>query len=349
MRHLATRILSVEGAPIGIALFVAIVVFSALNPAFLTATNLSNVVVQSAFILFIAVGMTFVLGSGAIDLSVGGVLGASGGVAMLVLITGVPFPVAVAAGLGTGLLFGLFNGLLVTRLGLSDFIVTLGTMGVAAGLLEIISFLQPLRAPSGSELFTGMARGTLAGIPIPILIGVPLVVFMDVLMRRSEFGRRVRAVGMSAPAARFAGINVTRIRMAVFAISGLMAGVAGVLLAARLASVPPALGRGYELEAIAAAVLGGTSLAGGKGTALGSALAALLLATIKTGLQVVGVDPTWYQVVLGLSILLAVGFHTWADRFVEETYLGNGRKAQGVPSVSARGHGPGHVERGAHH
>jgi len=326
MRQIIARLLATEGSAITVALVAAVVIFTVLNPVFLEPSNLTNVVVQSMFILLIAVGMTFVLASGAIDLSVGGVLGVSGGIATLVLLSGQSFVVAIVAGLATGLAFGVLNGVLIARLGLSDFIVTLGTMSVAAGLLEIISFLQPLRAPEGSMLFTGLARGWFAGIPIPLLIGVPIVLLMEVVLRRFEFGRRVRAVGMSPAAARLAGINVRRIRVTVFAVSGLLAGAAGVLLAARLASVPPQLGRGYELQAIAAAVLGGTSLAGGKGSAIGSAVAALLLGTINTGLQVIGLDPTWYQVAVGASILVAVGFHLWSDRFVEETEVEQNRK-----------------------
>jgi ribose/xylose/arabinose/galactoside ABC-type transport system permease subunit len=308
---------------ITLALIGAVVLFSALNPAFLSAENLSAIGVQSVFLLIIAVGMTFVLTAGAIDLSVGSVLGLSGGVTMLVLSHGLGTVPAVVAGLAVGGIFGLINGLLVTTLRLSDFIVTLATMGVAAGLLQIMAYFRPLRGGE-TPAFTWLANGKLFGLPFPIVLALAIVAVMAVVLQWSAFGRRVRASGMSPAGAKFAGIDVPRIRLTVFVMSGLLAAVAGVLLASRLASVQPALGRGYELQAIAAAVLGGTSLAGGRGSVIGAAVAALLLAAISAGLQIIRVDPTWYQVVVGISILLAVAFHGWAERFVDRNISGGG-------------------------
>ena len=320
MRQNLARLLQIEGVSITLVLVFVTAVLGVLNPAFLSAENLSSIVVQSMFVLVIAVGMTFVLTAGAIDLSVGSVLGLSGGMTMLLLSLGLPTAIAVLAGLAVGLLCGLVNGLLVTVLRLSDFIVTLATMGVAAGLLQVMAYYRPLRGGE-TEAFTWLAYGTLFGLPFPIAFGIVLVAVMALVMHRTAFGRRVRAAGMSPEAGTFAGIDVDRVKLAVFMMSGLLASVAGVLLASRLASVQPALGRGYELQAIAAAVLGGTSLAGGRGSVVGAAVAALLLAAISAGLQIVGVDPTWYQVVVGFSILLAVAFHKWSDLFVERNIL----------------------------
>ncbi len=318
MRNVTIRLLRIEGASITIALVAAVALFGALYPGFLAPSNLASVTVQSIFILIIAVGMTFVLTSGGIDLSVGAVLGLSGGVTMFLLTMSVPTLVAVAGGLTVGTLFGVLNGLLVTRLGLSDFIVTLATMGVAAGLLQILAYIRPLRvAEAEATNFTWLSYGTIFGVPFPIVFGILLVVVMTIVLRGTTFGRCVQAAGMSEAGATFAGLDVRNIRLAVFALSGFLAAVAGLLLAARLASVQPALGQGYELQAIAAAVLGGTSLAGGRGTVIGTAVAALLLGTINAGLQIVGVDPTWYQVFVGGSILGAVAFHQWSQRYVE--------------------------------
>lgn len=316
MRHFLARILKLEGASITVALVLAVAIFGALNPAFLSPQNLAMVTVQSMFVLIIAVGMTLVLTSGGIDLSVGAVLGLSGGVTMFLLTMSVPTVLAVIGGLAVGTAFGVLNGLLVTRLGLSDFIVTLATMGVAGGLLQILAYVRPLRGAE-TEGFTWLSYGEVAGVPFPIFFGLLLVVVTAAVLRSSAFGRRVQAAGMSSAGAIFAGIHVQNVRLAVFALSGLFAAIAGILLAARLASVQPALGRGYELQAIAAAVLGGTSLKGGRGTVIGTAMAALLLGTINAGLQIVGVDPTWYQVFVGGSILAAVAFHHWSERFVE--------------------------------
>lgn len=310
------RFLRLEGIPILLALAVAGAVFGILNPAFLSAENLAAIAVQSMFILIIAVGMSFVLTAGVIDLSVGAVLGLSGGMTMFTFTLGFGTVPAILAGLAVGAAFGLINGFLVTVLRLSDFVVTLATMSVAAGLLQILAYYRPLRGGE-TAAFSWLAYGRVFGIPFPIVLGVLLVVVLAFVMQRSVFGRSVRAAGMSPAAATFAGIDVDRVRLAVFVMSGILASVAGILLASRLASVQPALGRGYELQAIAAAVLGGTSLSGGRGSVIGAAIGALLLAAIAAGLQIVGVDPTWYQVVVGIAILTAVAFHGWSSGFVE--------------------------------
>jgi ribose/xylose/arabinose/galactoside ABC-type transport system permease subunit len=337
IRNIAARLLRIEGASIGIALVIAVVIFGTLNPAFLEPSNLAAIAIQSIFVLIIAVGMTFVVTSGRIDLSVGSVLGLSGGVTMFLLTMSFPAVVAVLAGLAVGTLFGLINGWLITRLGLSDFIVTLSTMGVAAGLLQILAFIRPLRIEDAdSSSFTWLSYGTVAGIPFPIVFGVALVAVASVILRGAAFGRRVQAAGMSAAGATFAGLDVRSTHLAVFALSGFLAAISGLLLAARLASVQPALGQGYELQAIAASVLGGTSLAGGRGTVIGSAIAALLLGAINAGLQIVGVDPTWYQVFVGASILAAVAFHQWSERYVEASVSADG--AEGLTLSSGQAH-----------
>lgn len=337
MTSLLVRLFRIEGASITLALVLAVAIFGSLNPAFFSTDNLASVAIQSMFILIIAVGVTFVLTAGGIDLSVGSVMGLSGGVTMFLLILSVPTAIAVLGGLAVGMAFGLLNGILVTRLGLSDFIVTLGSMGVAGGLLQILAYLQPLRGGE-TQAFSWLSYGKVLGVPFPIVFGFVLVIGASLILRGSIFGRRVQAAGMSAPGATFAGIDVRNIRLAVFALSGLFAAVAGILLAARLASVPPQLGRGYELQAIAAAVLGGTSLAGGRGTVVGTAMAALLLGTINAGLQIAGVDPTWYQVFVGASILTAVAFHQWSERYLDthaDADLNHG--GAGVSAAGPRG------------
>lgn len=316
MLTVLARLLNRDGASIGLALVAVVLILGAANPAFLQPENLSAIAVQSVFILIISLGMTFVLTAGAIDLSVGSVMGLSAGITILTLQSGGGMVLACLAGLATGGLFGVLNGFLVTRLRLSDFIVTLATMGVASGALQILCFYTPLKA-DGAGAFAWLAGGTLIGLPFPVILALLLIAILSVILTRSAFGRRVQASGMSPAAAGFAGIDVGRTRRTVFVLSGLFSALAGILLASRLSSVQPALGRGYELQAIAAAVLGGTSLAGGKGSVLGAGIAALLLAALSAGLQIVGVDPTWYQVVVGLSILVAVAFHGWSGGFVE--------------------------------
>ncbi len=318
MRRYLGQAFAADGVAIGLALVIAVLAFSILEPAFWSIDNVLNVIVQSAFIMLLAVGMTFVLTAGGIDLSVGAVMGFSAGVSMYVMGEGYWFGIAILAGLGTGLFFGLLNGFLVARLGLNDFIVTLGSLGVAGGALRLLDSIRPLRLErvvEETEAFTFLAHGKVIGIPVPIIIAVGVVIGLEILLRRSPFGRRVQAVGMQRDAAELAGVNVARIRHTVFIMAGLLAAVAGVLMAARLSSVPARLGLGFELQAIAAAVLGGTSLFGGRGTVVGTALAALLLATLNAGLQISGVDATWYRVILGVGIVAAVAFHQWTVRF----------------------------------
>ncbi len=328
MRYALARLLKLEGMSITLALVAVAALFGALNPAFLSAENLSVIAVQSIFILVIAVGMTFVLTAGAIDLSVGSVLGLSGGVTMLCLSLGLGTLPAVIAGLMVGTAWGLINGFLVVVLQLSDFIVTLATMGVAAGMLQVLAYYHPLHGGE-TKAFTWLANGDIVGVQFPIVLGVALVAAGAVVLARTAFGRRVRAAGMSPAGATFAGIDVGQVKMAVFVISGFLAAVSGIILASRLESVQPALGHGYELQAIAAAVLGGTSLSGGRGNVIGAAVATLLLAEISSGLQIIQVDPTWYQVVVGLSILVAVAFHAWSEGFVERNAFGDARPGAG--------------------
>lgn len=325
------RLLAADGVPCLLALLLVVAVFSALSPQFLSVENIRNILIQSTFVLMIAVGMTFVLTVGAIDLSVGSVLGFSAGMTILAVAHGLPTPAAVLVGLAVGLGFGLLNGFAVAWLGLNDFIVTLGTLGIGAGALQLLDSAQPLRA-TGSDVFTGLAHGDVLGLPGPVLISVAVVVVMSAVMRLTDFGRRLQATGMNRAAAGLAGINTRAIRLVVFILSGFFAGLAGVLMAAHLSSVSAGLGRGFELQAIAAAVVGGTSLGGGRGTVLGSGLAAVLLGVIANGLQLVGVDATWFQIVIGVSIVGAVAFHQWTVRSTDIAYTPQPATAPAVGS-----------------
>ncbi len=307
------QLLAADGVPSLVALLLIVVIFSMLSPQFLSIDNLRNILVQSTFVLLISVGMTFVLTVGAIDLSVGAVLGLSAGVTILVVSLGAPTLVAILAGFAVGICLGLLNGFMVAWLGLNDFIVTLGTLGIAAGSLQLMDSVRPLRG-TGSEFFTGLAHGVVLGVPVPVLIAVVVVAVMSGVMQLTDFGRRLQATGMNRAAASLAGINTRSIRLSVFVLSGLFSGMGGVLMAAHLSSVSAGLGRGFELQAIAAAVVGGTSLSGGRGTVIGAALAAVLLAVISNGLQLTGVDATWFQIVVGASIVGATAFHQWTVR-----------------------------------
>lgn len=307
------RFFSTEGATVGILLVAVVVVFSLLNSVYLTSENLENILVQSTFVLLIAVGMTFVLITGGIDLSVGSVLGLSAGISVLVLVEGGGFLLAVLAALAVGFAFGLLNGMLIAKAQINDFIVTLATLGIAGGALVLIAAAQPLSGFT-SPTFTALSNNSVLGIPLPVILTAVIVVALEFVLRRTGFGRVVFAVGINREAAHLSGLNVNRARITVFVISGVLASVAGVLLASRLSSVPPRLGQGFELQAIAAAVLAGTSLTGGRGSVARAALGALFLGAVNVGIQIQQIDSAWFQVVVGLSIVGAMVL----DRTVRE-------------------------------
>lgn len=320
-RERLLRFFSTDGATVGVLLVATVVAFSLLNAKFLTSNNIDNILVQSMFVLLITVGMTFVLITGGIDLSVGSVLGLSAGCSVLVLVAGGGFVAGVLAALAVGLGIGLLNGVLVAKLQINDFIVTLATLSMAAGALVLLAAAKPLNG-FRSPTFSALSNDSVAGVPLPVIITAAVVVVFELVLRRTGFGRAVFATGINREAAHLSGINVDRVRIAVFAISGLLAGIAGVLMASRLSSVQPGLGQDFELQAIAAAVLAGTSLAGGRGSVARGALGALFLGAVNVGLQLENVDSAWYQVIVGVSIVGAM----LLDRTVRDLALARLRK-----------------------
>ena len=293
--------------------FVGICIILALStPNFFTAGNLINIVRQSSFRTIVAVGMTFVILTAGIDLSVGGIISLAGVVGCLVVVRpGLAQPWAVilgvAAGVAAGAAVGLVNGAAITWFNLPPFIATLAVWFIAGrdgGLAFLVTGGRPVfNLP---ESFTFLGAGALAGVPIPIIFMVVVVALGHLALTRTTFGRYVYAVGGNEEAARLSGIRVGRVKFAVYVISGLLSGLAGMLLAARLASGDPKTGVGQELDVIAAVVVGGTSLFGGKGTILGTVAGALIIGVLNNGLNLLNIDPYWQPVVKGAVILLAV-------------------------------------------
>lgn len=293
--------------------FVGICIILALaTPNFFTAGNLTNIVRQSSFRTIVAVGMTFVILTAGIDLSVGGIISLAGVVGCLVVVLpGLAQPWAVilgvAAGVAVGAAVGFLNGAAITWFNLPPFIATLAIWFIAGrdgGLAFLVTGGRPVF--NLSESFTFLGAGALAGIPIPIIFMVVVVALGHLALTRTTFGRYVYAVGGNEEAARLSGIRVGRVKFAVYVISGLLSGLAGMLLAARLASGDPKTGVGQELDVIAAVVVGGTSLFGGKGTILGTVAGALIIGVLNNGLNLLNIDPYWQPVVKGAVILLAV-------------------------------------------
>ena len=286
----------------GLALLVTLL--TVLSPYFLTVSNLSNVLEQTSINAVIAVGMTFVILSGGIDLSVGSLVALSGVALAGALRAGAPLPVALLAGLATGSAAGLVNGLLITRGKLPPFIATLGMMSVARGLTLFWTDGRPI---SGFDAgFRTLATGRVLGIPASVLLAGALYLAAHLVLTRTRFGLYVYAIGGNEEATRLSGVGVRFHKTMVYVLAGLMSAVASVILTARLNSAQPIAGMMYELDAIAATVIGGTSLLGGSGTIGGTLIGALIMGVLRNGLNLLGISSFLQQVVIGLVIIAAV-------------------------------------------
>lgn len=291
-----------------IALATLLVAFAVASPAFLSWANLENVLEQTARNAILAVGMTCVILTGGIDLSVGSVMALAGIVAGLAMERGVWVPVAVLGALAVGLLAGLVNGVLTAVAQLPSFIATLGMMSAARGLALMVCQGQPV---SGfSPTFVALWEGRFAGVPVPLFITGLIYLTFWWMLERTAFGLHVYALGGNAQAAWLAGVNVRRTTVAVYAISGALAGLSAVLLTARMNTAQPTAGAAAELEAIAATVIGGTSLSGGEGRILGTLMGALIMGVLMNGLHLMDVSTYAQKVIIGGVIVGAV----WVDR-----------------------------------
>jgi ribose/xylose/arabinose/galactoside ABC-type transport system permease subunit len=290
------------------------------TPVFLTSENLNNVLLQSAGVGVIAVGMTFVIIARGIDVSVGAAIGLSSAVgARLMVGEGMPVLVGVLAILATGVAVGLVNGFSSSYLGMPSFLVTLATLTMAEGLALTISGGGSI---SGlPEAFFDFGTSKVGPIPTPVIVMAAVFVAGHLVLSKTVFGRQVYAVGGNPEAARVAGIRVNRIILATFALAGLAVGIAAVILTARFNSYSGSLGQGYEFTAIAAVVIGGTSLYGGRGTMAGTLIGVLMLGVINNSLNLLGVSPFYQDVVRGGIIFLAVLLDALRTRY-EARFLG---------------------------
>ncbi len=286
------------------AVFLLFAVFLS-DDGFLTSDNLLNVVRQSAIIAIMAVAVTFVIAAAEIDLSIGSVAGLSSvSAAMAIAATGSTV-VGVLAGLGVGLAAGMINGGLVTLLGIPSFLVTLAMLGIAFGVAQLITASAP--QPILDDTFTGIfGAGDVGPIPSLLIWVVVFVAVGAVILAKTRYGREVLATGGNRIAAEFSGVNTSRIKFSVLVASGVVASIAGMLYAGRLESGRYQWGTGDELSVIAAVILGGTRLFGGRGTVIGSLFGALLIGLINNGLILAGLDISQQQIIRGVIIILAV-------------------------------------------
>ena len=287
-----------------IGLIILCIVLWILTPHFLTITNILNITQQTSINAVIAVGMTFVIITAGIDLSVGSIMAFAGVVLAGALNAGLPMPVAILIGLGVGMLCGVVNGLLITYGGLPPFISTLGMMSVARGGALLYTDGRPI---SGfSEGFRFLALGEILSIPVPVIIMILVYIIAHFLLTRTRFGRYTYAIGGNEEAAMLSGINIRFYKTAIYGFCGMLSGMAAIILTARLNSAQPIAGIMYELDAIAAAVIGGTSLMGGEGRITGTLIGALIMGVLRNGLNLLGVSSFVQQTVIGSVIIIAV-------------------------------------------
>jgi ribose/xylose/arabinose/galactoside ABC-type transport system permease subunit len=291
-------------AAIALAVVLECLTLSFLSPHFFTTENLLNVSLQASITAIIAVGMTFVILTGGIDLSVGSVVAAAGIAATSVLAGGRSYGLAIAAGVGVGLLSGAAAGGFVTALRIAPFIVTLALMTIWRGLAFVVTEGRPVwNLPEG---FASLGGARLAGVPVPTILMVLVFAAAHVALRHTRWGRHLYAVGGNPEAARLAGIRTQRIVASAYVLCGGLAAVGGILLASRMNSGQPNAGLMLELDVIAGVVVGGTSLAGGRGSVLGTFLGTMLIAILRNGLNLLNVNSYVQQIVVGAVILMAV-------------------------------------------
>ncbi len=281
-----------------------IIALSLITDRFLTVRNLLNVAEQASLISIVGIGMTAVILMGEIDLSVGSIVALSGVVTAGSLTGGFGMPLSILIGLGVGAALGLVNGFITVYGEIPSFIVTLGMLSVAKGLTLLYTGGEPIWG--FGEAFEFIGGGKVLGIPLPVIIAAVLYVLTLIVLNWTQIGRYIYAIGGNQRAVRLAGVKVERLKTAVFGISGFFAAASGIILASRLASAQPTAGSGWELDAIAAVVLGGTSLYGGEGGLAGTLIGALIFSVINNGMILTGI-PTFFQyVVKGGIIILAL-------------------------------------------
>ena len=287
---------------IGLVLLCVVITF--VSPAFMTLSNITNVFTQVSTNAIIAVGITFVILTGGIDLSVGSTVAISGAfAASIIKSTNNVFLAVLAAGI-VGIVIGLINGLLISKGKLQAFIATLATMTIFRGATLVFTNGTPIsKLP---ENFVNIGNGKLGFIPIPVIITVIVLVIAIYVLTQTRFGRYLYALGGNEDSARLSGINTTKIKTLVYVISGFASSIAGVIIASRIGSASPNAGTGFELDAIAAVVIGGTSLAGGEGRITGTIIGALIIGVLNNGLNLMNVSPFYQSIVKGLVILIAV-------------------------------------------
>ena len=294
-----TQILSIL-----IFLFIMSTIFSILTPNFLTFSNIINIVRQITVISLLAFGMNFVILIGGIDLSIGSVVASSAMVAGVVHLSTGSFFLTITAAILSGTIVGFINGVIITKLKIPDFIATLSMMSVIRGFVMVYTKARPIYG--FSDTFLNLGQGYIGPIPFPVVISLVVFFICYGVLRLTKFGCHIYAVGGNKEVARLSGINVDRVKILVYGISGTVAAISGILLAARIAAAVPIAGAGYEMDAITAVILGGTNLFGGRGSIVGTLLGMLVIGILANGLVLLGVDPFAIIILKGVILLVAI-------------------------------------------
>jgi len=293
-------------------LLLMVIGFSTVKPVFLRSANIINIFRQVAVIGTLALGVTLVIITGGIDLSSGSVVALVGVITATMAAPGNNIFLAVLIGLGVGILCGLINGAILSKTGIPPFIATLGMMTAARGAALLFTGGKPVSHIS--EPFLILGSGKIGLLPVPVLIFLLMGLITHILLRKTKFGKTIYSIGGNVQAAKLCGINVNKVLILVYGYAGLMAAVGGIILTARVSSGNPTAGLAYELDAIAATVIGGTSLTGGVGLISGTIIGALIIGVLNNGLTLIGVSPNWQQIIKALIIVGAVILDTYRHK-----------------------------------
>lgn len=291
---------------IGLILFSAVITI--INPSFISVSNILNVLRQTSINSIIAAGMTFVILTGGIDLSVGSVLAITGAIAAAMIAAGIDISIVFTVSILLGAIIGAMNGLIISKGKVQAFIATLAMMTLARGYTLVFTDGKPIGISAGNnaDIFTTIGTGYILGIPIPIYITALVFMLAYYILKHTRFGRYVYAIGGNEEATKLSGINVDKIKIYVYAISGALSALAGIIVTSRLSSAQPQAGSGYELDAIAAVILGGTSLAGGRGNIFGTIVGALIIGILNNSLNLMNVSSYYQLLAKGSVILIAI-------------------------------------------
>jgi ribose/xylose/arabinose/galactoside ABC-type transport system permease subunit len=299
------------------AFLILCIVTALVNPIFLYTDNMIDVLRSISFTLISAVGMTFVIIGGGLDLSVGSVLALGGMVSGWALVNNLPVSVAILLGMVTGMLLGWFNGIVIVKFRIPALIVTLGTMNIARGAVYVISRGRPFYP--FPEAFKEIGQGGFLGIPYVIYIAVLVAAVGHYVLSHTVFGRSVMALGGNEEASRVSGIATNRVKLIVYMIAGVCAALTGILMAARLSSSQAGAGTGWELTVIASVIIGGTSMYGGSGSILGTLIGTAIMTVLTNAMVLMGVSVYWQKIFVGFIIIAAVGIDTYRRSSVENT------------------------------